>query len=434
MIKQQHMQQNNLLNNKSPYYRNLSNIIENQELNKTINTYDNSNNLGIQTNNIYNTNFETSNTNSYLSSNQENLILQQQQQQQQQRHYLKNSLSTPNIQLNNNIINGNMYKTINNPYNSLTNIDTTNIPNINSNMTPLTNSLTNDELINNYEQLLNLYNVQIKRLQLQLLQQQKQIELNNMMDSPLLGQDKINLYSNSINNTLNPNLYSVTDSLTNSTTIPQNKLFNNNFVDNGNGYSFNGNLGHAQTGFVNNPNLGIATSNMNNLSLAMKNNNIAAADSANNSTSQKVNYIPGMNNLGNISQSNGINNTAAIGTAVSNDQTLSSLENQIGTDDSTQLIFNSSSVDPTTINDLNQTNNPFNIDSLNGRNITDNFANSNLSNLDDIQPPTVVTTTTDLNDQSIDNAKNLFLEVIKDFDENEIQDIVHNSNIEYIIN
>jgi len=343
---------------------------------------------------------------------------------------LKNSLSSPNIRLNNNVINNNIYKTVNNPYNNIANVnDTSNIPNNNSNMTPLTNSMTNEELINNYEQLLNLYNVQIKRLQLQLLQQQKQIELNNIMDSPLLGQDNINLYSNPINNTLSPNLYSITDSLSNNATVQPNNLYNNSFVDNGNGYSFNGNIGHAQSvGFVN-KNLGMNASNMNNtpLGLAVKNTNLAAG-CINNLTSPNLNYIPG-----NVNQANRINN-AVIGTAVASGHSMVSLANQIGTYDSKQPAFTSSSIpsiNPSNIGDLNKNNNPFDINSLNNK-ITDSYANSNLSNLDDI--PSSNLTSTDPNDQSISNAKNLFLEVIKDFDENEIQDIVNNNDIDYIIN
>ncbi|ORX51460.1 hypothetical protein BCR36DRAFT_351265 [Piromyces finnis] len=464
-LKQQYIQQNNI-QNKAQYYHNLSNIIENQELNnnnsssnnnsnnnsKPINTFNTSNGFGVQTNNMYNPKFDnTIPNNSFIQQSKEKLILQQQQQQQQQQqlqrqhnHYLKNSISTPNMHINSSMINNNLYKTMNNPHKNLSSVDTSNIPNINSNMA----SITNDELINNYEQLLNLYNVQIKRLQLQLLQQQKQMELSNMMDSPLLGQENLNLYSNPLNHTLNPNLYSMVDSLTNNVTLQQNKLFNNNFIDNGSGFLFNGNLGHSPTiGFGNQLNLGLATtspSTLNNIpmNLAINTNNSKVTTVPNNLTStSNMNYIPGIHNLGNINSTNRLNNSV-IGSTVANGHSMASImtnSNSFGTDVSTQPIFTSSFSIPSTnaattttnISDLNQQMNPLNTNSLKDK-ITDNFTNSSLSNLSDINASNIPSL--DSNDQSISNAKNLFLEVIKDFDENEIQDIVQNTDIDNIIN
>jgi hypothetical protein len=475
-LKQQHyLQQNNLLV-KPTYHHNLSNIIEDTEINKVIPT----NNIGI-TNNSYITpqgiNLSVNDTSNYNYQNNPNLLVQQQQQQ-QQRHYLKSSISTPNMHLNNNhlctTLNNNSLNISNNFDITNASVNPTMSPSLNRmNQSSLNTTITNDDLINNYEQLLNLYNVQIKKLQLQLLQQQKQIELTTMADNSLMGQDSLNLLSNIptnpiTNNTQTPNLYNTVDPSLYTASLGNNTL-------NHNGYTYNNNNKNNINDTINNnlgvsPSLGLNSSYTNNTNptlnstnaTTMNNNNLLnlnshhASISPQSSTNTNINvnglnYIPSSNinylqnfslnypnGTVNVNSSNYYNN-GQVTTTNSNGLNLTSLHNNLST--TTNGLEVTSPPLPNTLdkNEIYQkrqslTMNQFNNNlpsSENFNTITNINLNPTLNNIttSNTIPDSNEAIIMKSNDQSINNAKNLFLEVIKDFNENDIQDIVQGSGV-----
>eukprot|EP00833_Pecoramyces_ruminatium_P007322 jgi/Orpsp1_1/1181354/evm.model.c7180000076931.1 len=352
MMKQQHYLQQNNLNAKPTYFHNLSNIIEDTEVNKTLNPLNTSNNISL----------------------------------------IPNSFINPK--------------------------------DINS--TPLNTTITSEDLINNYEQLLNLYNVQIKKLQLQILQQQKQMELSSMTDSPLLGQENLNLFIS--NNTLTPNLYNAVDP-----SVYTNSLGNN--AMNCNGFSINNNLGVNSSLGLNN---GYPT-NSNLISTTLNNNliNNANINGLNFIPPSNVNYLQNINNFNypnrvmniNTNSSTYYNNSPMINNGISNNlSTTTSSEvppmaNSFinNAHDRNEIFQKRQSL---TMNQGNSKTNAFHSENFD----TEIDPNSNIDPLLNLNGTTMKsepTTTSNIKDQNINNAENLFLEVIKDFNENEIQDIVH---------
>jgi len=438
-------------------------------------------------------NMSLNDKNNYNYQNNINLLVQHQK----QHNYLKSSISTPNMHLNNS--HSYLYNNLNDKsLNPTNNFDITNgsinpsmISSLNRiNQTPLTTtgsttittSITNDDLINNYEQLLNLYNVQIKKLQLQLLQQQKQMELTSMTDSPLmgLGQDNFNLLSNPSSNLTNnirtPNFYNTADPSHYTTSL------GNNILNCHNGYTYNkNNNNHNNHNNNNNNNLGVnpsfdlntttnathpilnqaITTTMNNLlnlnahqtsissSQPSINANIINVDSLNNTSNSNVNYFQNSNmNYSNGPVSSNLlssyySNVGQTMTTKANGLNPSSLPNNIPTttiDLAVTSIPQTNTLDRSELNQKRKslTMNQFNANTFASENSNSNvFTSKNLNISNNLNPPLningintvadVPNVAKDPNDYSINNAKNLFFEVIKDFNNNEIQDIVHST-------
>jgi len=344
-------------------------------------------------------------------------------------------MNSPNIQLSNN----NVYNMMNNNNNNNNSNITPNFDAVNGtpfnrmNQAPMNPNMANDDLI----QLLNLYNVHIKKLQLQLLQQQKQIELTN---SPLLGQqDNLNLFGNTtvppsgpINNSMAPNLYNAVESSLYNTNIPNKNLKGNSFGHST--FGLNNNLGMTNGYGSSNSSLG-STANTNS-SMAMNNSLFNNSNNGNNvnTTTNNNNFMSSPNPNGYLSQSGSVNVNMNVRSNMNslqhpyyngspltingrpstpngkpNGLPLSSLANNVSSPSrnlgnigiSSSTNTNSTNTHSFDVNNLYQKRHSFTLN------------------------PTSLDTNDNNNEQSINNAKNLFLEVIKDFNENDIQDIVH---------